>query len=794
MRRSPFKLSIAACTLAIGLFAFLICAGAIGTPAPPSGEQIYARRCASCHGPKGEGSAARKKLLTGDKSVGELAPFIRKSMPPGASQKLSAEEAQAVASYIYGAFYSPLAQERNRPARVALSRLTVRQYRNALADLIGSFRTEFKPDDRRGLHAEYFKAGRLRPADRVIERVDPQVKFDFGTNGALPEQNDPYQYAMRWEGSVLAPDNGEYEFIVKTDQAARLWVNDLKRPLIDVYVKSGSENEYRSSLTLLGGRPYPIRLEFSKGVNGVDDLSKLKKKPPQPAFLSLEWRQPKRAPEPIPQRCLYPVLSPEVYATVTPFPPDDRSIGYERGNAVSKAWDDAVEEASMETARYVLEHVEELAGVRPTDRRPSGDTGDPAAHIPNGQKANPLSDQRAIKLHSFCKQFVERAFRRPLSPELEEKYVTRQLQKAPDPETGLKRVVILALNSPRFLYRELDSGKPDQYDIASRLSFTLWDSLPDAELMRAAATNQLATQEQIAKQAQRMIADARAWFKLREFFHQWFKVDSYPDLAKDPKKYPNFDLSVQSDLRTSFDMFLENTLRSDPSDFKQLWLADKVYMNGRLAKLYDVNLPAETPFEQVSLDPQERAGVLTHPYLMASFSYLDSSSPIHRGVLLARNVLGRALQPPPQAFVPLPASLHPNMTTRQRVTMQTQPPACKGCHGMINPLGFTLEKFDAIGKLRAVENGQPVDATGSYQTRDGKIVKFNGVRDLAQYLATSPEAHQAFVEKLFQYMVKQPVRAYGPQALTSLTARFDQDQTNVRKLMLAITTEAALRG
>src|SRR5205085_4227925 len=128
------------------------------------------------------------------------------------------------------------------------------------------------------------------------------------------------------------------------------------------------------------------------------------------------------------------------------------------------------------------------------------------------------------------------------------------------------------------------------------------------------------------------------------------------------------------------------------SDFRELWLADKLYMNGRLAKFYNASLPADAQFQPVSVDPEERAGVLTHPYLMASFAYLDSSSPIHRGVLIARNLLGRALRPPPQAFVPIPAQLHPKLTTRPRVALQTRPAACMSCPDMINPLGFTLVK------------------------------------------------------------------------------------------------------
>src|SRR5439155_11533197 len=107
---------------------------------------------------------------------------------------------------------------------------------------------------------------------------------------------------------------------------------------------------------------------------------------------------------------------------------------------------------------------------------------------------------------------------------------------------------------------------------------------------------------------------------------------------------------------------------------------------------------------------------------------------IHRGVLIVRNMLGRVLQPPPQAFTPLAASAHPDLTTRQRITLQTQPAACLGCHGMINPLGFALENFDGIGRYRTAENGRPIDTTATYQPPAGKPVKFAGVRDLAGYL------------------------------------------------------------
>jgi hypothetical protein len=289
-----------------------------------------------------------------------------------------------------------------------------------------------------------------------------------------------------------------------------------------------------------------------------------------------------------------------------------------------------------------------------------------------------------------------------------------------------------------------------------------------------------------------MEADPRAWTKLREFLLQWLKVDQYPDIAKDAKLFPNFDPAVATDLRTSLELFLENTAWSEKSDYRDLMLADKVYLNGRLAKLYGANLPPDAPFQPVALDGAERAGVLTQPYILACFAHNDTSSPIHRGVLITRSLLGRTLLPPPAAFVPLPADQHPNLTTRQRIDLQTKPAACSSCHSMINPLGYTLEKYDAIGRLRDRENGQLIDTSGSYQPRSGQAVKFAGSKDLAHYLAGSDEAHAAFVEKLFQHMVKQPVLAYGRQTLPDLERSFAENQCSIRKLMVEIMAASVL--
>jgi hypothetical protein len=263
------------------------------------------------------------------------------------------------------------------------------------------------------------------------------------------------------------------------------------------------------------------------------------------------------------------------------------------------------------------------------------------------------------------------------------------------------------------------------------------------------------------------------------------------DLAKDNEKYPEFDEAAASDLRTSLELSLDELLASDAPDFRQLLLSDSVYLNGRLAKLYGVDLPADAPFQKILLEPTHRAGVLTHPYLLAGFAYTSTSSPIHRGVFLSRSILGRTLRPPPEAFTPIPAEAHPDLTTRERIALQTKAEACSVCHAMINPLGFTLEHFDAIGRYRADENGRPIDASGSYLTKAGDTVKFGGVRDLATFLAASEETHGAFVEQVFHHLVKQPVRAYGPQMLPELKQSFADNQYNITKLAAEIVVRTA---
>jgi cytochrome c553 len=711
-------------------------------PGERSGEQVYKQMCASCHGAAGEGTKEHPDPLVGDRPVDRLARYIEKSMPEDKPGTCTGEDAKRVAAYIHDAFYSRAAQARNRPLRVELARLTARQYRNAVADLAGAVADPPPRDGRRGLLGEYFKGSRrFREEAVVLERLDPVLDFDFG-EWSPAEGIYADEFSIRWTGSVFAPETGTYEFNLETVNGARLYVNDSVRPVVDGWVRSGTEKAHRESVFLLGGRVYPVRIEFYK--------AKQEKK----ASIGLKWKRPRRAEELVPAELLSPVRSPEVLVLRTPFPPEDRSMGYERAVSVSKEWDEAATAAALEVAGRLA--------------------ADPK-----------LRDRDAIR------RLAERAFRRPLGDAERAFFVERPLASSRDAEAATKTALLLILKSPRFLYPAVGGSGADASDVASRISFGLWDSIPDAALLEAARAGRLDAPEGVAREIERMLPNFRTRAKLRDFLHDWLHVDRFEDITKDAKRFPEFSDAVEADLRTSLDLFLDAVVWSEASDFRELLLSNSAWLNGRLARVYGAELPADAPFRKVELDPKTHVGILTHPLLMAGFSYDATTSPIHRGLFVARSLLGRRLRPPPEAVTPLSPDLHPSLTTRERISLQTKEQACMSCHGMINPLGFALEHYDPLGRFRATEKGRPIDAKGSYAPLAGDAVRFDGARELGEFLARSEETHAAFVEHLFHFFIQQPVRAFGPDRPEILRKYFVDNGFSLRKLLAqAVLTSA----
>ena len=730
-----------------------------GKGAHPEGERIYRQLCADCHGAKGEGVKGKcDDPLVGDESLSRLAKIIEKTMPEKAPEKCHGEDAQKVAAYIYSTFYSKAARAKQQKARIELARLTIPQYRQTVADLFASFIGQPRIDDQRGLQATYYNARNFSDKKRVFRRTDARVAFDFKDEAPEGGKFDKEQFSIRWDGAVIADETGFYEFGLKTENGAQLWVNDMETPLIDGYVATGDrEMVQRQRIFLLGGRAYPLRLEYFKYKGKT-------------ASIELRWKAPYQVEEVIPRRSLQPRSVPPSMIVDTAFPPDDRSVGYERGVNVSKEWDAAATFAALEIMTKAVRNLNRLSNSRSTD------------------------PQRMQKVKEFCRKFSERAFRRPLNEEQKQFFIEKQFAGAKDPEGAVKRVCLLVLKSPRFLYPVLVAGRVDDYVIAERLAFGLWDSMPDETLFRAAQSGQLRKPEQVAAQARRMLDDPRTRSKLRSFFHHWLHTTEAEDIAKDAKLFPGFDERVIADLRTSLNLFLDDVVWRGGGDYRELLQANHLFLNRWLAKFYPAEVPDEDGFHKVSFDAKERAGVMTHPYLLSIFAYRQASSPIHRGVFVTRNVLGRTLKPPPAATEFKDSNFDPKMTMREKVSELTRPAACQTCHSVINPLGFSLEQYDAIGRFRTSEKDQPIDPTGEYVTTDGKKVHLTGARDLATYAANDIEPQRSFVEKLFHETVKQPMGAYGGETAGRLHEAFRKNNFDIRKLLVEIASVSALHG
>ena len=719
----------------------------------PEGKKIYEAKCVSCHGQNGAGIKGKyNKPLSGDLTPNQLAKVIEETMPKEDPGSLSAADAFAVSSYIHELFYSSIARERNRPARIELSRLTVKQYRNSMMDLIGSFRPTAIPSDKtKGIRGEYFKTRNFNKEDLAQSRIDAEVDFDFKEESPISGKMEPGEFTLRWTGAIHAPETGYYEFVIHASHAVRLWVNDNNTPLIDAWVKSGKDTEYKGSIYLVSGRSYSLRLEFTKAKQGVNDNKK--PKVVQPAFVKLLWKKPGGPVEICPGEYLSSTTLPEMFVSSTPFPPDDGSLGWERGVTVSKEWDQATTEGALEAAKYI------------------------AIKLPEFAKTKEGDAQRIEKTEDFLKKFATKAFRRNLQTS-ENEIIKKVLKEFKDPQDGALRVLVWVLKSPNFLYR--NEGQGDS--VASQLSYTLWDSIPDQQLLEAEASGKLKNSEGLNREIDRMLLDARAHEKIRGFFHDILLLNQSHELNKDASRFPGFDPKLESDLRISLDKTIDQIFWEKESNYQRLFLEQDLFMNERIAKFYQQKPASKNGFEKVSFDAGQRAGIITHPYMLSMLSYSAESSPIHRGVFLARSLLGVTLKPPPEAAAPLAASLHPSLNTRERVALQTKGGACMTCHGTINSLGFTLERFDAVGRLREKDNAKSIDSNGWYVARDGKKVSLENAQSLGRYLANSPDAHRAFTEQMFHHMLKQPTRAYGAETLEQLTLYFEKNSLNMRQL------------
>ena len=735
------------------------------------GKVIYGKLCTECHGANGEGGDHEdSETLYGDRSIPSLAKRITKTMPEDDPDLCVGEDAEAVAHYIHAAFYSPVARAKLSPAKRQLSRLTANQFRVSVSDAIGFFRGGIGvlKTEERGLKGTYWGGSNFgnsttdgkqdEKTKMSFERRDAGIVFDFGEGTPDDTKFDPGMFSSRWEGSLLVEESGTYEFMIRTRNGARLFLNDtVKTPLINTWVSSGEElREEKVSTKLLGGRAYPLKMEYFK------HRQKL-------GLVELLWKAPNGVWEPIPERSLAPeTVWKEVFVPQTDFPADDRSDGYERGTSISKEWLSAVNRGALEAGDHVFVNFQKMTGCKPEERD---------------------NEAGVAKIRDFVRMFASLAYRKPVGEEEAGRLLGGEFTPA-----GVKKAVVATLTSPRFLYP--DFSEPDatrSHQVAGRLALSMWDSLPDKELWKQAEQGKLEKQEQVRKQAERMLRDPRTRNKLRGFFHDWLELKDADNMVKSPERFPGIDGAVLADLRTSLDLFIDDVTWGDDSDYRKLLTADYLYLNERLSDIYGKGVKGAA-FRKTVFEDGTRSGIITHPYMLTSLAYYDNTSPIHRGVFLTRNIVGRMLKMPPDATEFKDSDFDPSLTMREKVTNLTKSNACMACHTSINPLGFSLERFDAVGRWRDTDNGKPINTISDFYDDNGEKVPIAGPKDVAEFAIGSESARQAFVHRLFNHMVKQPIAANSSAGLQFLEKRFSENGYSIRNLVVESVMIDAMRG
>lgn len=435
-----------------------------------------------------------------------------------------------------------------------------------------------------------------------------------------------------------------------------------------------------------------------------------------------------------------------------------------------------------------------------------------------------LSCDPAVAGQDACaKQFIEvfgkRAYRKPLSTEQSRRLydVYAWGRDNYDFTKGIALVIEAVLQSPYFLYRfEVGLGREtasteepleglikvnevtllDPYEMAARLSYLLWGSMPDDELFAAADQGKLLTKEEVKEQAERMLNDPRAKEAVRSFNYQWLGLKPLVNATKDPTIYPAFNEDLRPLLREEMLSFMEQVIFEDNGTVKDLFTASYTMMNAELAMFYGfygVSGPQSDAFERVPLDGAKRKGLLSQGALMTVYAKPNQSSPVHRGKFVREKLLCQLLPPPP-ADIPITApEVDPNATTREKFEEHRTNPACASCHELIDPIGYGFEHYDGIGLWRDKDHGFPVDATGELTKTKSVNGDFDGAIELSDRLSESEEVRQCVATQWFRYGYGHAEHAEDQCTMAELQESFAASGYNIRSLLVALTQTNAFR-
>jgi hypothetical protein len=440
-----------------------------------------------------------------------------------------------------------------------------------------------------------------------------------------------------------------------------------------------------------------------------------------------------------------------------------------------------------------------IAIIGPYAAKAPGDT--PSRHrLFVAKPTGPNDEDAAAK--KIVAQLLRRAYRRPVT-DAEVQGTFGLYKQGHDEATtdkfnaGIEMALSAVLVSPEFLFRVerepagVAANTPyrvSDLELASRLSFFLWSSIPDGELLDTAIAGKLHEPAVLERQVKRMLADERSNSIVTNFASQWLHLRNLDSITPDMRLFPDFDDNLRQAMREETELFFESILREDRSALDLLH-ANYTYVNERLAKHYGIPHIYGTRFRRIDLDEDtERGGLLRQASILMVTSYATRTSPVIRGKWVLDNLLG---VPPPPPLPDVPAlkdnTVDGNLTVRKRLAEHRSNAVCAACHNLMDPVGLSMEKFDAIGRRRIEESGVPIDASGGFP--DG--TKFEDVEGLEKALLNRPELFVGtFAEKLMTYALGRGMEYYDAPSIRAIVRDARAQDFRVSSLILGIVKSA----
>jgi hypothetical protein len=767
---------------------------ALGQTAPAPPRALIDKYCVTCHNDRAKTGGLTLETIDMANAPANAETWekvIRKlrvgAMPPAGLPKPTQSDVSAFLSSLETSLDRAYAANPN-PGRATLHRLNRTEYANSIRDLLAldvDASALLPPDDESYgfdnnadvlgvspvLLERYVAASRKVSRQAVGDPTQGAVAQTFRTRPDLSQ-------GKRVEGLPLGSRGGllmHYNFPLDGKYAIKVV---LARNTVDVI--RGLEEAHQLEILVDGARV------FLASVGGTSDTEALVKNPAE-ARMMIEARLQARI----------PVKAGPRTVAVTFLEKDAAEDDYILEPFLRTTLD-PVNEAG-------LPHVDEVVIAGPYSATGPGDT-------PSRRKIFTCTPANASEevgcARKILSTLARSAYRRPVTPnDLETllNFYQSGRNSSSNPggsfDAGIERALRLILSSPEFVFRfERDPAtvaagsayRIDDLELASRLSYFLWSSIPDDELLNLASANKLSDPATLNREIRRMLADPRSQALATNFAAQWLYLRNLKNFAPDPNEFPDFDDNLRQSLLTETEMFFGSVVNED-RNVLELLNADYTFVNERLAQHYGIPNVYGPRFRRVTLGDDARRGLLGQGSVLTVTSYATRTSPVLRGKWILTNILGTPPPAPPPNVPPLKDNAEGGkvLSVRERLEEHRKSPACASCHKIMDPLGFALENFDATGQWRSKsEDGAPIDASGVLL--DGS--KVDGPTTLRAALMSRPEVFvSTLTEKLMTYALGRGVDYNDMPEIREIVAKAASDHYRFSDLVTGIVKSPEFR-